>query len=417
MVNIEDKKISPNKKVVDATKVQVLYMPLVTKTGYIYKPIVKAGDHVCIGTTLAKNNITDIPLLSSVSGTVVGFQEKYISNGQLVKCIVIENDFKERYQNKEGKRKIISKCSKEEFLYTLKKSGITGLGGGDFPTYVKYDTNKKIKYLIINAAECEIFTSCDGALIYNHSEEILECIDAILEIMNIEKAYIAINQNNIKVINKLLKHIYSYPNIKIYGLIDAYPTGYEKYLVNEILGLDYEKIPLEVGVIVNNVATIYAIYETLKYGKPLTDRIVSVSGPGIKNSTNYFVKIGTNFNELMMKNNEYKKIDNPILIAGGAMMGSSIPEDELIITRDLNTILVLDNKNETVEECIKCGKCNEVCPIGLLPSMIINNPHQAKDYKIEKCLNCGLCSYVCPSKIEVREILKNIKKESKNDKV
>lgn len=413
MVTIDSKKINPNKKIIDATKMQIIYMPLITKNGYQYKSTVKAGDYVYIGSEIAKNNITEIPLISSVSGTVVGFQDKYISNGKLVKCIVIENDFKEKYKNKEGKKKNISKCSKEELIYTLKKCGITGLGGGDFPTYAKYDTDKKIKYLIINAAECEVYTSCDGALIYNHPEEILECIDAILEIMNIEKAYIAINQNNTESINKLLKHIYSYPNIKLYGLMDAYPTGYERYLVNEILGVDYKKIPLEVNTIVNNVSTIYAIYEALKYGKPLIEKIITISGEGIKKAANYYVKIGTNFSELISKTNEYKKLAHPVLIAGGAMMGTSIPEDELIITRDLNTIIVTENNIDKTEECIKCGKCNEVCPVGLLPSVIINNNNLSKELDIKKCINCGLCSYVCPSKIEVREILKNIKKENK----
>ena len=415
MVNIFDKKINCSKKIIDDIKVQVLYFPLVSKTGYKYKPIVKSGDHVLIGTVLAKDSITEVPLLSSVSGTVVGFQEKYISNGNKVNCIVVENDFKEKYLNKLGKKNVISKCSKDEFIYTIKNAGITGLGGGDFPTYVKYDTDKKIDYLIINGAECEIYTSCDGALMYNYPQELLEAIDAIMEIMSIPYAYIAINQNNSLVINKFLKYISTYPNIKLYGLMDAYPSGYERYLVGEILGASYDKIPLEVGAIVDNVSTIYAIYEALKYGKPLIDRIVTLSGEGIKEPANYYLKIGTNFNELMLKIDGYKDIDNPVLVAGGAMMGKSIACDDLVITRDLGTVLVL--KNTYIEEspCIKCGKCSEVCPVNLLPSLIIDNPDLATKLKINRCINCGLCSYVCPSKIEVREKLKEIRDDIKHE--
>lgn len=413
MVNIEDNKISPSKKIVDNLKIQIIYMPLESKLGYTYKPTVTAGNYVCIGDIIGVNEVSDITLKSSVSGTVVGFEEKYISNGKLVKCIVIENDFKEKYKDKVGKKKDITKYSKDEFIHLLKQSGITGLGGSDYPTYIKYDIKNKVKYLIINAAECEIYTSSDSALMYNYTEEILEGIDAIMEIMDIDAAYIAINENNEKVIKKFLKYINTYPNIKIYGLMNGYPNGYEKYLVNEILGLTYSKSPQEVGVICNNISTIYAIYEMLKYHKPLTERIVTISGSGIKNKANYKVKIGTNFSEIILKTEGYSNIKNPILLAGGAMMGKSIPSDELIVTKDLNTILVLEDKETKTYPCIKCGKCAEVCPVGLMPSMIIDNKKRASNLKIEKCIDCGLCSYVCPSKIEIREILKEIKEELK----
>jgi len=409
MVNIEDYKISPNKKIIDNLKIQIVYMPLESKLGYTYNPTVEVGTYVYIGDVIGKNNTSDMTLKSSVSGTVVGFQDKYISNGKLVKCIVIENDFKEKYRNKVGKKKDITKYSKNEFIHLLKSSGITGLGGSDFPTYIKYDTDDNIKYLIVNAAECEIYTSADAGLMYNYTEEILEGIDAIMEIMNIEKAYIAIDSKNEKIIKKFLKHINTYPNIFVYALPGGYPSGYERYLVNEILGLTYERLPKEVGVINNNVSTIYAIYELLKYQKPLTERIVTISGPGIKKKANYKVKIGTNFSEIMLKTEGYNNISNPLLVAGGAMMGKTIPSDELIITKDLNTILVLEDKPTKTYNCIKCGKCAEVCPVGLMPSMIIDNKKRAQNLKIEKCVNCGLCSYVCPSKIEVRELIKEIK--------
>lgn len=413
MVSIEGNRISPSKKIVDDLEIQIVYMPLESKMGYTYKPTVEPGNYVCIGDVIGTNKIADMPLKSSVSGTVVGFSDKYISNGKLVKCIVIENDFKEKYANKLGKKKDITKYSKDEFIYMLKNSGITGLGGSDFPTHIKYDTNKDIKYLIVNGAECEIYTSCDAALMYNYTEEILESIDAIMEIMNIEKTYIAISEKNQKVIKKFLKYINTYPNIKIYGLIDGYPTGYERYLVSEILGLTYDRLPIEVGTIVNNVSTIYAIYEMLKYNKPLTERIVTISGPGIKKQANYKVKVGTNLSEIILKTEGYTNLKNPILVAGGAMMGKSIPNDELIITKDLNTILVLENKETKELPCIKCGKCAEVCPVRILPYKIIEDKKIAKKLNIDKCVNCGLCSYICPSKIEVREKLNAIREELK----
>ncbi len=409
MVTINDKKISPTKKINDDVKMQIIYIPLESKMGYKYKESVHVMDYVCIGTVIGKSSVCDIPLISTVSGVVVGFQEKYISNGKKVKCVVIENDFKEKYLNKVGKKKDITKYSKNEYVYMLRENGITGLAGSDFPTYIKYDTDKKIKYLIVDGAECEVYASADGALMMNYAEEILEGIDAIMEIMGIEKAYIAINERNEGIIKKILKYIYTYPNIKVYSLPDAYPNGYERYLVSEILGLTYDRLPIEVGVINENVSTIYAIYEMLKYHKPLTERIVTLAGDGVKNPCNYKLKIGTNLSELLMKTNNFKKIKNPILIAGGAMMGKSIASDDFIITKDVNCVLLLEEKQEKVYPCIKCGKCSEVCPVGIIPSKILDDPKRALDFKINKCVSCGLCSYVCPSKIEVRDEINKIR--------
>ena len=409
MVPIPDYKIKPNKKIVDDLMVQIVYIPLESKMGYKYTPQVKVGDYVCIGSVIGKNPIVDIPLLSSVSGIIVGFEDKYISNNHLVKTIVIENDFKEKYEGKVGKKRDITQYSKDEFINILKKCAITGMSGSAFPTYLKYENQKDLKYLIVNGTECEIYASSDSARMYNNPEEILDSIDAIIEIMRLDKAYIAINNKNELIINKLLKHINTYPNIKIYPLIDAYPSGYERYLVNEILGLTYDASPLEVGCIVNNVSTIYAIYEALKFHKPLNERIVTISGDGIKNPSNYLLKVGTNFNEVLLKTDILKKVANPVLIAGGAMMGRSIATDDLIITADVNCILILNDKSYNEKECLKCGKCTEVCPMNLMPSMIISYPNMAKKLKIDKCINCGLCSYICPAKIEVREKIKQIK--------
>ena len=412
MVSIDSYKINPNKKIIEDIDIQIIYIPLESKLGYSYKETVNVGEYVCIGTILGKNPIAEIPLLSTVSGTVVGFENKYISNGKLVKCIVIENDFKEKYLNKIGKKNNITNYSKEEFIYILKSMQIVGMSGNAYPTHIKYENKYDLKYLIVNGCECEVYASSDGARMYNNPEEILEAIDAIIEIMHLEKACIAINEKNDKIIKKFLKHINSYPNIKIYPILDGYPNGYERYLISEILNLNYKLDPGEVGVISENVSTIYAIYEALKYHKPLTERIVTITGKGIKKPANYKLKIGTNFNEVILKTDLLKEINNPVLIVGGAMMGNSIPSDELIITGDVNCIIYTEDTKDTEKECLKCGKCIEVCPMNLLPIMIINNPKKSKKLKINKCMECGLCSYVCPSKIEIREKIKKIKENN-----
>ena len=413
MVTIDGKKISPNKKIITDIPIQIVYIPLENRMGHIYEETVHVGEYVCIGSIVGKSNMTEVPLLSTVSGTVVGFSDKYISNGKLVKCVVIENDFKEKYKNKVGKKNNITKYSKDEFIDLLKNSGILGMSGSGFPTYIKYNTNNKINYLIIDGAECEVYCSCDSARMYNNVEEILECIDAIMEIMDIKKAYIAINEKNEMIINKFLRHINTYPNIKIYPLMDAYPNGYERYLISEILGISYDKLPIEVGVINENVSTIYAIYEMLKYHKIISERIVTISGDGIKKPANYKLKIGTNFSEVLLKTDILNEIDNPLLVCGGAMMGKSISSDELIITTDVGCVLIMNDKKEKTLSCIKCGKCTEVCPMNLIPSLIMDNPKMASELKIDKCVKCGLCSYVCPSKIDVRECIIKIRNDMK----
>ena len=407
MVKIEEYKVNPTKKIIDVKDIQIIYVPLESKLNYAYKTTVKVGDYVTIGKILGKNPIADIPLLSPISGYVVGFENKYISNKKQVKCIVIENDFKEKYFDKPGKVKDITKYTKDEFIYILKKLAVVGMSGSAYPTYLKYDNKINFNYLIVNGCECEINASSDSARMYNNPEELLECIDAIIEIMHLKKAYIAINENNKEVIDKILKHIYSYPNIKIYPVLDGYPNGYERYLIKEILNLDYKNKPQEVKVISENVETVYAMYEALKYHKPLTERIVTINGDGIKKRANYRIKIGTNLNELATKLDLFKNIKNPVLISGGLMMGTSIPSDDFIITPDVNCIIYKEDKIEKEYECLKCGKCTEVCPMNLIPSLIITEKN--KELKINKCIECGLCSYVCPAKIELREKIKEVK--------
>ena len=411
MVTLEDYKIKPTQKIIDDLQLQIVYIPLENKLGIKYKPCIKNMDYVGIGSVIGKSPSSDMPLISTVSGTVVGLADKVIGNNKKVKCIVIENDFKERYANKIGRKYNISNYSKEEFVYLLKMDGVEGMSGNGFPTYIKWENVEELDYLIVNGCECEAYTSCDSARMYNNPEEILEVTDALMEIYGIKNAYIAVNENNSKVISKFLRHINTYPNIKIYPVMDAYPSGYERYLVNEITGLTYDKYPVEVKVMVENVQTMYAIYELLKYRKPLTSRLVTITGDGIKKPANYLLKIGSSLSEVFLKTNINKKLENPILIAGGGMMGTSISSDEFVVTADTTSIILKENKEEQVFPCIKCGKCSEVCPVNLIPSLIMDNPAKAKEYNLGKCINCGLCSYVCPSKIEVRDILKKIKED------
>lgn len=411
-----NKEATINRKIVEYIKPQIIYIPLESKTGVTYKHFVKEGDYVYKGSVVAINEDIKFPIHSSVSGYVIKGVKKIMNNGKKIKCIVVENDFKEKYEYKIGSKKNINKYSKEDFLELLQKSGITGLGGSDYPTFVKY-RQANLKYLIVNGVECEPYITADNAIMRAYSEEILECIDAITEIMGLDKAIIAVKEDNVHVISEFNKYIGSYPNISLFGMMDEYPNGWEKILVKEILDIDYQKYPAEQGVIVENVSTIYAIYEMLKYGRPLTERVITVTGCGVKKPTNIRVKIGASMNEIMYMIDAYKKLKNPLFIAGGTMMGNSMPTDNVVITKNLNGVVVLENDNIIPTECIHCGKCSNICPQKLIPVLIkdnLNNHNKLKDLMPNKCIECGLCSYICPSKIEIREFVKKAKEDIKN---
>ena len=403
------KTIELNKEINEYIKPQVIYVPLENKSGVTYRHLVKQGDYVFKGDVVAVNDNIDFPLHSSVSGYVITGTKKILNNGKKIKCVTIENDFKEKYRDKIGAKSNLANYTKEEFLNLLKDSGITGLGGSGFPTYLKYSTDKEIDCLLINGVECEPYIGCDKAVMNNYPEEILESIDSILEIMKIKKAYIVIKENNLVSFEKLKKYVGTYPNIEIKLMPDMYPSGWERSIVEHVLGKTYENYPIEIGTIVSNVSTIYAIYEMLKYNRPLTERIITITGTGIKKPTNVKVKIGALLSEIIENIEGYKDIKNPLFIAGGPMMGNSLPTDELVVTKDLNCVLVIDDIERVNYPCIKCGKCTYVCPSKIYPVLIMENYNNEKSLaklKPEKCIECGLCSYVCPSKIEVREFVR-----------
>ena len=391
-------------------KPQYVYIPLIAFHDENVTLLIKKGDYVCKGDVIArKKGDLKLPIFSSVSGKFIDIEEHMHSSGKLVKCVVIENDFKEKVKSVKKVKENINEYSKQEFIDIVKNSGIIGLGGAGFPTYAKYDTETKINSLIINAVECEPYITCDTMFIKDHIEELLECIDSVMTINNIEKCYIAVKKENDTLITVLEEFLGSYLNIELKLVKNLYPMGWERLLVKEILNITYDKLPIEKGVVVNNISTIYQVYESLKYGKPLIERVVTFSGEGLNIKKNILVKIGTKIDEVL-NSLGYPK-EELILICGGPMMGISTDPD-LIITPDVNSILVLKNDDEKVTECIRCGKCSNACPANLFPVLIkdfYRNKDKLQKLNPNKCVECGLCSYVCPAKINVREYVRKAK--------
>lgn len=408
------KKMSTTKKINIYNKPKIVYIPLISQSDTDLTVLVKKGDYVFKGAIVAKRkgNLR-IPIHASVSGTVLDIEEKTCFNGELVRCVAIENDFKEKVEKRVSVKKELSDFDKDKFIEIIKEAGIVGMGGAGFPTYVKYNTTEKISTLIINAVECEPYITADYMLLMSKCEEILEAVDAIMDINNIDEAIIAIKKNNPTLKNHLDNFIGTYLKIKLVEVPTFYPMGWERNLVKYIKNVCYTKLPIEQGIVVNNVSTIYAIYEALKYDRPLTERIVTFTGEMLKEPQNVLVKIGTPASEVINFIGGYKDTSDIKFVAGGPMMGLNLPSDELIITSNLNCVLVLKGHNNALpSECLRCGKCVNLCPTKLSPVLIkdnVRNSDRLIELQANRCIECGLCSYICPAKIPVREFVKQAK--------
>lgn len=397
-----------NKRIIDFLKPQIIYVPLEFEDKEL-ELLVKIGSYVYKNQKVIYNKYEDSYFFSSVSGYVVNITDKFIKNGKRIKCLLIENDFKEKDLNRIGKRNLINKFTKEEFISKLKKYSVRGSKSNTL-VYKKYD-KKDVDYLLVNGVEGESNLLSDKVLLLNYPEEILETIDAIIDIMNLKMAMIVLKLNDNQVVNLYNNYLGTYPRIKIYGVEDKYPSGYENYIVKYLLDKSERK-----KYIINNVSTIYSIYETLKLDKPQTEKIISVMGNGLKKNNTLKVKLYSSFEEILYHTNTYKEEDliHYYLIAGSLERGKSIPTDELIVTHNLEGISVIKKDIDKRHRCINCGRCNIKCPVGLYPNKIVENKDNKKNLtklNISKCIECGLCSKICPSKIPILEIIRSIKEE------
>lgn len=242
-------------------------------------------------------------------------------------------------------------------------------------------------------------------IVNNYIQDVLETLDKIMNIFDIKECFIAILVASDALKEKIKSHLGTYPKIKLIEVPNLYPMGWEKYLVRYIKHLDYDNIPTDKEIIVNNISTIYSIYEAFKYQKPQIDRIVTFSGDSINNPHNIRIKIGTKIKEVLPK----LSVSDSIIINGGVMMGGLACPDT-IITKESKAILFMKNVvTGDIKDCIKCGKCVRVCPVKLSPVVIcdnVDNEYALKKLNVSKCISCGLCSYICPAKIEVRKYIK-----------
>ncbi len=394
-------------------------IPLSQHTGKPAIPVVKTGDKVLIGQKIGESQgKISAPVHSSVSGEVIDIKQ---CNHPVIKdpvlSVIIKSDGKNKPIEVKKTHWDYYRYSPQDLIKVIEEAGIVGLGGAGFPTHVKLSPPKEVNTLILNGCECEPYLTCDDRLMQEHPKEIIEGMKIIMFILNVHKGVIVIEDNKKEAIKEMNKVAFVEPNISVQTVKTKYPQGAEKQLIKSVLNRTVPpgKLPFDVGVVVQNVATTYAIYQAVVQGLSLTHRVLTITGDFIKNPGNYRVPIGTLVSEIL-KNCGYEPEEKKHkIILGGPMMGIAQGVLDVPVIKGTSGILVQGLKNishfSTYSACLHCVKCIDVCPMNLMPNFLSYYAEhmlweKCKEYSPSDCIECGCCAYECPAK---RPIVQQIK--------
>ena len=417
----DGKDISKDKPIVDYKPKGLMVYPLSQHIGAPAEPVVEIGEHVLVGQLIAKETgFVSSPIYSSVSGTVKAIEPRRIITGDHVKSIVIENDG--AYDEVEfTPNPDYTKLSREEIVSLIQKAGIVGMGGAGFPTHVKVSPKEpdKIEYIIANCAECEPYLTSDYRIMMETPEKLVEGLRIELSLFNNARGILAIEDNKPDCIKKLKELTKNEDKITVIPLKTKYPQGSERHLIFATTkrAINSSMLPSDAGCIVNNVDTICSIYQAVVEGKPLLQRIVTVTGDCIKNPQNFRVPIGTNYHELIDEAGGFIKEPEKI-VSGGPMMGFAIFDLDVPATKTSSALLCLSKdqiSHATETACINCGRCVEVCPGRVVPSKLADfaqngNREMFEKYNGMECCECGCCSYICPAKRYLTQSIKSMRR-------
>lgn len=408
------KSLSESKPLLELAAGKQVFIPLYAGHSLNFELLVKEGDEVKVGTKIAQcNEKMYVPIYASVSGVVKGVQKIMHSTLKPMDHLVIENDGKME-SVVSFKPMDYQAASREELVDFMKNAGIVGQGGAGFPAYIKYQFAKDVKKLIINAVECEPYITADFKMMSDHLEEMIVGILAMKKMAQAEEAIIAIKKIHPDLIEKVKQVVANVNGVEVVAVPDVYPMGWERVLVRQLMKKEYDKLPAEVGAIVNNATTAIAFAQALQEGKAIVDSTFTVSGDGVKNPSNVHCPVGVPTSEIIAACGGYTAEDVK-LIAGGPMMGKTIVNETFVMDRAMNAITVLVNKPYASIPCLRCGKCSDVCPVGLQPVRIAqagktNDRETMAKLCAMDCIECGLCSYVCPSRLDVTENVRKVKR-------
>lgn len=398
-----------------------LVYPLSQHIGAMAKPLVKAGDRVLVGQKIAeKGGFISANIHSSVSGTVKAIEKRLVATGGMVDSIIVENDgmYEEAAPIFSGNP---DELSKDEIIKIIEEAGIVGMGGAGFPTNVKLSPKNAdiIDSIIVNGAECEPYLTSDYRRMVEQTDKLVKGLKIVLKIFPDAKGYFGIEDNKPEAIEALLKATENEDRIEVVPLKTKYPQGGERSMIYAVTGrkINSKMLPADVGCIVHNVDTIYAIYNAVYNGKPLIERIVTITGDAVSTPKNFQVRIGTPFRELIDAAGGFTTEPEKI-ISGGPMMGFSFFNIDVPVVKGSSSLLAFikdDVSHEEPSACIRCGRCAAACPEHLMPMKLAalagqNEPEEFKKLGGMECVECGCCSYVCPAKRQVTQSVRSMKK-------
>ena len=417
----DGKELSKDRPIVDILPGKELVFPVSQHIGAPAVPIVKKGDRVLRGQMIAEaGGFVSAPVYSSVSGTVTAIEPRRVVTGDMVNSIVIANDNK--YEEAEYDRtEDFSALSKDDIREKIKIAGIVGMGGAGFPTHVKLSPKEpdKIDYCIANCAECEPYLTSDYRRMIEEPEKLVDGLKIILSLFDNAKGILAVEDNKPDCIEILKKLTKDEPRILVKTLKTKYPQGSERQLIFATTkrAINCDMLPADAGCIVNNVDTIVAIYNAVIEGKPLMERIVTVTGDCVRKPQNFRVHVGMMYSELINEAGGLK-YDPVKIVSGGPMMGFGLIDTNVPTTKTASALLCLardEVSQVTPSACINCGMCAQVCPGRVVPKILSDMAdHGDEEGFVEKngmeCCECGCCSYVCPAKRNLTQSIKSMRK-------
>lgn len=418
----EGKELTMDKEVIECLPKKEVVYPLSQHIGAPATPIVKKGDRVLAGQLIAEaGGFVSANIHASVSGTVKVIEPRLISSGSKVNSIVIDNDNQYESVSFVPCDKPLDELTRDEVINAIKAAGVVGMGGAGFPTHVKLSPKNadEIDTIIINGSECEPYLTSDYRRLMDEPEKVIEGLKIALTLFPGAKGIIAVEDNKPKAIELLKEKLAGDSNITVNKMKTKYPEGAERQLIYANTGryINSKMLPADAGCIVHNVDTAYAIYEAVREGKPLTRRLVTVSGDAVENPCNFNVPTGTSYEELIELAGGFKGTPKKI-IAGGPMMGKAIYSLDQPVTKSSSAILCL-SKDEAAEyeasSCIRCGRCVSVCPGRVMPNQLArlataNDIDGFLKNNGMECCECGCCSYVCPARRPLTQVIAGTRK-------
>lgn len=423
-VHPEENKLSSEAATQIAKLPQQAIFPLSQHIGAPAKPVVKKGDKVKVGTLLAEaGGFVSAPVYSSVSGTVLKIDEVIDATGYRKPAIIVkvEGDEWEESIDRSDKLETLAahpELTPEEIIERIKKAGVTGMGGAGFPTFIKLcpPPTAKAECVILNGVECEPYITSDYRLMMEHADEILVGLELLMKAVKVSKGYIGIEENKPMAISLFEEKTSGRSDIEIVPLKQKYPQGGEKQLVDAVIHRQVPAppaIPVNVGAVVQNVGTAFAVYQAVMKNKPLFERYTTVTGKKLERPSNFLVRMGTPMIDLINECGGMPEGDNKLL-AGGPMMGKALMSVDVPICKGTNSVTILsgdDAKRKPVQPCIRCAKCVSVCPMGLEPYLLatasaLHDWEKVEAAGVTSCIECGSCQFTCPAH---RPMLDNIR--------